>query len=189
MAHPDVLETLARLTIDPTFRAAFLDDAPAALGPIRLSDPERAALAGLGREAVTRLGLLADFHRLARIREHLPWLDPALRPDLVARVRDYLPKVPPRLLNREEAIAFCLHLEVVAPTAPPYLAELCRLDRLRISVAWGLLASPVIARFEHPLDRILAALPAPGWPDVGRRPVAVEIKKVPMTPAVVLRWS
>jgi hypothetical protein len=189
MAHAEVLSVMGRLQMDPAFRRAFLDDPGEALRPLALSPAERDALSGLDRPSVIRVGRMADAHRFARVREHLPWVDLALRPGLHDPLAAYLERVPPRLLNRDEALGFCEHLEESPASEPPYLAELAHFERLRISLAWGLAGvSSVAVTFRHPLDRVLAELANPGWPVVTAAPTRVEIKKVPAIPAVMIRW-
>lgn len=189
MAHAEVLSVMGRLQMDPAFRRAFLRDPAEALGPLPLSEAERRALSALDRPSVIRIGRMADAHRLARVREHLSWVDLTLRPDLHEMLAGYLEQVPPRLLNRDEALAFCEHLEAAALTEPPYLADLARFERLRISLAWGLTGVGSIAvTFDYPLDRVLARLGEPGWPAVPAAPTRVELKKVPAIPAVIVRW-
>jgi hypothetical protein len=189
MAHAEVLSVMGRLQMDPAFRRAFLRDPAEALQPLDLSPAERLALAGLDRTSVIRVGRMADAHRIIRIQEHLSWVDLALRPDLRALLASYLEGVPPRLLNRDEALAFCEHVEVTAPDEPPYLSELVRFERLRISLAWGRggVRSGGVS-FEYPLDRVLARLGDPGWPVVSAAPSQVELRKVPALPAVTIRW-
>jgi hypothetical protein len=175
--------------MDPAFRRAFLRDPAEALGPLALSSPERLALSALDRESVIRVGRMADTHRLARIREHLPWVDLTLRPDLRVRLADYLERVPPRLLNRDEALGFCAHIEAMATPEPPYLADLARFEGLRISIAWGLTGvTSWSGSFDYPLAHILAALANPGWPVAPPTPTQVKIRKVPAIPAVTLLW-
>ena len=189
MAHAEVLSVMGRLQMDPAFRRAFLRDASEALRPLDLSRAERLALAKLDRSSVIRIGRMADAHRMSRIQEHLPWVDLALRPGLGALLAAYLERVPPRLLNRDEALAFCEHIEDTAPPEPPYLSDLARFERLRISIAWGRGgARSGSVSFDHPLDRVLARLGDPGWPVVSAAPSQVVIKKVPALPAVTLRW-
>lgn len=189
MAHAEVLSVMGRLQMDPAFRRSFLRDPIEALHPLDLSHAERLALARLERASVIRIGRMADAHRMIRIQEHLPWVDLALRPGLRPLLATYLERVPPRLLNRDEALAFCEHLEATAPPEPPYLSELARFERLRISIAWGLDgAQPGGVSFDHPLDRVLARLGDPGWPAVSAAPSRVVIKKVPALPAVTIRW-
>lgn len=190
MSYDGVLEVVARLHVDLRFRQAFLRDAGAALAPLGLLDHERLGLAGMDPAMLVRLARIADHHRVARIQEQLGWVDFARRPDLVAAVARYMIEVPPRLLNRDEAVAFCLHLEAQAGASPPYLPELARYDRLRISLAWGLAGDGrtcQVARFAYPILRIVAGLDEPGWPDVAQEPEWIELKKVPRLPAVVVR--
>lgn len=189
MAHAEVLSVMGRLQMDASFRRAFLGDPIEALSAFALSSAERLALSGLDRASVIRIGQMADMHRMARIQEHLPWVDLALRPSLGVSLAAYLERTTPRLLNREEALALCAYLEASAPAEPPYLAELARFERLRISLAWGLDGALSGAlSFDYPLDRVLAALPNPGWPVVSAATTRVELRKVPRLPAVTLRW-
>ena len=189
MAHAEVLSVMGRLQMDPAFRRAFLRDPNEALQLLDLSHAERLALARLERESVIRIGRMADAHRLSRIQEHVSWVDLALRPGLRPLLAAYLERVPPRLLNRDEALAFCEHLENTALPEPAYLSELARFERLRISIAWGLGgARSGVATFDHPLDRVLAGLGDPGWPVVSAAPSRVVITKVPALPAVTVRW-
>jgi hypothetical protein len=190
MSYDNVLEAVARLHVDLRFRQAFSRDAAAALAPLDLLDYERRALAGIAPAMLARLARIADHHRVARIREQLGWVDFTRRPDLYAAVARYMIEVPPRLLNRDEAVAFCLHLESGAEASPPYLPELARYDRLRISLAWGLDGegrTRRVERFAYPVLRIVAELDEPGWPDVAQEPEWIELKKVPRLPAVVVR--
>lgn len=93
------------------------------------------------------------------------------------------------MLNRDEALAFCAHLEAAPLPSPAYLAELARFERLRISLAWALPGvTSCHTSFEYPLDRVLPELVNPGWPVVAPEPSRVEIKKVPSIPAVMIRW-
>ena len=90
----------------------------------------------------------------------------------------------------ELANAFCRYLERDPEGSPPYLGEIARHERLRISVAWGLDAGgidPRDASFEFPIPRILAALAEPGWPAIERSPTRLSFKKVPGIPAVLVR--
>jgi hypothetical protein len=190
MSHAESLEVLARLHVDLGFREAFLRDAGAALRPFGLSERERAALSGIEREVVERLGRLADHHRVARVREQLRWFDLERRPGLGAAVGRYMREVTPRLLNRDEAIAFCAHVEAGGAAAPPYLPELARYERKRISLAWGLVeggSRRLVERFAYPVLRILEELERPGWPEVEPEETRVEMKKVPRVPAVLVR--
>ncbi len=189
MAHAEVLLVMGRLQMDPAFRRAFLRDPTGALHPLDLSHAERIALVRLDRTSVIRIGRMADAHRMIRIQEHLSWVDLALRPSLRALLVTFLERVPPRLLNRDEALAFCEHVEVTAPHEPPYLSELARFERLRISLAWGQggVRSGGVS-FDYPLDRVLAQLGDPGWPVISAAPSRVELRKVPALPAVTVRW-
>jgi hypothetical protein len=191
MGYPETLEVLARLHVDARFRQAWLQDAQAAMAPYALTPREREALAGADANVVERAGRMLDGHRLSRVHEHLPWADPAVRPGLLPVLRDFLQEALPELLNREEAIAFCRYLEA-APrgTLPPYLADLARCERLRISLAWGLepMAGPThVESFQYPVTEVLAALAQPGWPEAAVRSVRVEYLKVPGLPAVMVR--
>ena len=189
MAYAETLSVLARLQMEPAFRRTFLRDPTEALGPLALSSAERLALSALDREGVIRVGRMADTHRLARIREHLPWVDLSLRPDLRVHLASYLERVRPRLLNRDEALEFCAHLEAVVTPEPPYLGDLARFERLRISLAWALVGvTSWSGSFDYPLAHILAELVNPGWPIARSTPTQVEIRKVPAIPAVTLRW-
>ena len=100
------------------------------------------------------------------------------------------------------AVAFCLLVESLPPAdqqdsplpaAPlgPFLQTLCRYERLRIQLAWGLadygnpfqeiLPFPVIslkAKLEHMEE---------GWPELIPGRVRVTLFKVPMLPAVTVR--
>jgi hypothetical protein len=188
MSYAAVLEALARIHVDLHFRAAFLRDPEAALAGLGLSEAARRALAGLDPAGLDRIARIADHHRITRVAEHLSWLDRGKRPDLEAHLARYMAAVPPRLLNREEAIAFCEHLEAAHPPSPPYLPDLARFERLRIAIAWGLDgAAPCVERFSYPVLELLRALEAPGWPAAAPRPAWVELKKVPFLPAVIAR--
>jgi hypothetical protein len=190
MGYPETLEVLARLHVDARFREAWLQDAQAAMAPYALTPREREGLAGADAVVVERAGRMLDGHRLSRVHEHLPWADPALRPGLLAVMKDFLQEALPELLNREEAIAFCRYLEA-APrgTLPAYMADLARCERLRIALAWGLepMSGPTrVESFEYPVTELLAALAQPGWPQVPVRPTRVEFLKVPGLPAVMV---
>lgn len=187
-SYPGVLDALARLHADPRFRAAFLEDPAAALAPLGLSDPEREALARIDRLSVARIARMMEYHRLTRAGEHLAWLDER-RPGLRAHLARFLDEVPPQLLNRDEAIALCRHLEAAAPGEPPYLGELARYERRRIEIAWTLGgASAGWEEFQYPVLDILEALRGePGWPATPPRRTWIEIRKVPSLPAVIAR--
>lgn len=189
MGYSESLDVVARLHVDAAFRAAFLKDPHAALAGVALTPDERERLAALDRAEVIRLGRMADYHRMARIREQLAWMDPGLRPDLRPLLDRYMAERPPQLLNREEAIELCLFLESSPPATPPYLAELARCERLRIALAWGLeplAGSARVEPFQYPVLQILGALGRPGWPEVLPAPTRVELKKVPGIPAVLV---
>jgi hypothetical protein len=184
-----VISVMGRLQMDLAFRRAFLRDPAEALRPLALEEAERRALVRLDRPSVVRIGRMADAHRIARIQEHLRWVDVALRPDLSALITTYLERVPPRLLNRDEALGFCEHVEANAPSEPPYLTELARFERLRISLAWRLEGARAgIVSFAYPLDRVLAGLDHPGWPVVSAAATRAALKKVPAIPAVMVQW-
>lgn len=188
MNYPGVLEAVARLHVDLRFRAAFAADPEAALARLGLPEEARRALARLDGAILHRIARVADHHRVTRVGEQFPWLDPGLRPDLWAHLGRYMAEVPPRLLNRDEAIAFCRHVEANPPPDPPYLAELARYERLRLEIAWGVEgAQSRVEAFRYPLIEILAAMKDPGWPAAPARPTWLEIKKVPQLPAVVTR--
>lgn len=187
MTYPQVLDAVARLHVDLGFREAFFADRAAALAPLDLTSAERDALGRLDPETVVLIGRLADFHRFARIQDQLTWVDGALRPDLLARVSRYMRSTPPELLNRDEALAFCRYLEQEPAETPPYLGELARYERLRISLAWGLVAEPRAELFEFPIPRIIEALGEAGWPPSERSPMRLSFKKVPGIPAVLVR--
>jgi hypothetical protein len=199
MGYPESLEVLARLHVDPRFREAWMNDAGGALAALPLAAPERQALAGVDREVVERAGRMMDYHRIERVREQLPWVDEAKRPEWTAlRVR-FLRDVLPEVLNREEAITFCHFLEAGAnaPHAaelqalPAYVPQLARCERLRIALAWGLVPMPAsgphVEPFDYPVLGLLSRLDAPGWPPVEPRPTRVEYLKVPNLPAVMVR--
>ena len=189
MAHAEVVLVMGRLQMDLAFRRAFLRDPAEALRPLPLEEAERRALVRLDRPSVIRIGQMADAHRVARIQEHLRWVDVTLRPDLDALIATYLERTPPRLLNRDEALGFCAHVEALAPGEPPYLAELARFERLRISLAWRLEgARSGAVSFAYPLDRVIDELGQPGWPVVSAAETRAELKKVPAIPAVVIHW-
>ena len=95
MSYPQVLEVLARLHVDPRFRTSYLRDAKATLGGLKLSEEEREKLSRISKVDVERAGRLMDYHRVARVREHLPWVDPALRPELRAVLDSFLSDVLP----------------------------------------------------------------------------------------------
>ncbi len=191
MGYPQMLEVLARLHVDPRFRASYLRDAPEALGALSLAPEERERLARINRVDVERAGRLMDHHRVTRVREHLPWVDPALRPELGAVLEGFLADVLPELLNREEAVSFCRYLERSAPAGlPVYVPELARCERLRIALAWGqepLVGAARVESFQYPVTELLEALARPGWPEVTPRPTHVEFLKVPGLPAVLVR--
>lgn len=192
MGYPQMLEVLARLHVDPRFRASYLKDAPVALSALSLAPEERERLSRIHRVDVDRAGRLMDYHRVERLREHLPWVDPALRPEFRAVLDGFLEDVLPELLNREEAISFCRYLERGAVNAglPAYVPELARCDRLRIALAWGqepLQGSVRVESFQYPVKELLEALAKPGWPQVEPRPTRIEFLKVPGLPAVLVR--
>jgi hypothetical protein len=199
MSYPRTLEVLARLHVDPRFREAWRRDASAALTPLDLTPAEAEALHRVDPRVVERAGRMMDFHRTERVREQLPWVDEAKRPELAPLRARFLQDVPPEVLNREEAIAFCRFLEAGegAPHAgllqrlPAYVPRLARCERLRLALAWGLTPMPAsgphVETFDYPVLTLLAALDAPGWPRVEPRPTRVEYLKVPNLPAVMLR--
>lgn len=191
MGYPQVLEVLARLHVDPRFRAAYLRDAPAALRALLLAPEERERLECIHPVDVERAGRLMDHHRVARVREHLPWVDPALRPELGALLEGFLADVLPELLNREEAVSFCRYLERPVPAGlPAYVPELARCERLRIALAWGMEPLQGVSRVEsfiYPVKELLEALARPGWPELPPRPTRVTFLKVPGLPAVLVQ--
>lgn len=191
MGYPQVLEVLARLHVDPRFRASYLRDAPAALRALALAPEERERLACIRPVDVDRAGRLMDHHRVARVREHLPWVDPALRPELGAMLEGFLADVLPELLNREEAVSFCRYLERTVPAElPAYVPELARCERLRIALAWGmepLEGASRVESFTWPVKELLEALARPGWPELPPRPTRVTFLKVPGLPAVLIQ--
>jgi hypothetical protein len=190
MGYPETLEVLARLHVDACFRQAFLKDANGALAGYALTPREREGLAGADAEVVARAGRMLDGHRVARVAEHLPWATPALRPDLMPVLRDFMQDVLPEVLNREEAIAFCRYLEARPRGGlPAYVADVARCERLRIALAWGLepMTGPKqVESFEYPVLEVLSALEKPGWPEVAPRASRVEFLKVPGLPAVMV---
>lgn len=191
MGYAQTLEVIGLLHADPSFRDRFMRDAGAALAPLDLSAEEKRALGAMDRELVLRIEGLADYHRVLRIQEHAPWADPLRRPDLLPWLYRFMAEVKPRLLNREEALAFCdLVAAQATGSSPPYLAELARYDSLRLSVAWGLdrkLGTAHEETFQYPILRIVGQLDAPGWPEAAPAPTRVEFKKVPGLPAVLIR--
>lgn len=191
MGYPQMLEVLARLHVDPRFRASYLKDAPAALTALSLSPGERERLSQIHRVDVERAGRLMDYHRVARVLEHLPWADPALRPEFRAVLDGFLADVLPELLNREEAISLCRYLErVTFAGLRPYVPELARCERLRIALAWGqepLQGAVRVESFKYPVKKLLEELSRPGWPQVEPRTTRVEFIKVPGLPAVLVR--
>ncbi len=191
MGYPQVLEVLARLHVDPRFRASYLRDAPAALGALALAPEERERLACIHPVDVERAGRLMDYHRVARVREHLPWVDPALRPELGAVLGDFQVDVLPQLLNRDEAISFCRYLEGPARARlPAYVPELARCERLRLALAWGQepLEGPTrVESFAYPVKALLEALAQPGWPALAPAPTRITFLKVPGLPAVLVQ--
>ncbi|GMT97828.1 hypothetical protein KH5H1_19470 [Corallococcus caeni] len=199
MSYPRTLEVLARLHVDPHFREAWRRDAPGALTPLGLTPPEAEALQRVAPDVVERAGRMMDFHRTERVREQLAWVDEAKRPELVPLRARFLQDVPPEVLNREEAIAYCRFLEAGehAPHAkllqrlPAYVPQLARCERLRLQLAWGLAPMPAsgprVESFDYPVLTLLAALDAPGWPPVAPKPTCVEYLKVPNLPAVMTR--
>jgi hypothetical protein len=193
MGYPQKLEVLARLHVDPRFRASYLRDTRETLGALSLTPEEREQLARIDKVDVERAGRMMDYHRVARVREHLPWVDPALRPELGEALRGFMADVLPEVLNREEAISFCRYLERSAWAGlPAYVPELARCERLRIALAWGqepLVGSARVESFQYPVMELLAALAKPGWPEAAPRPSSVEFLKVPGLPAVLVRAS
>ncbi|RYZ36662.1 MAG: hypothetical protein EOO71_30950 [Myxococcaceae bacterium] len=194
MGYPQTLEALARLHVDPRFREAWTRDASQTLSPLALTPGEREALGRVDRTVVDRAGRMMDHHRTERVREQLPWVDEAKRPDLAPLRRAFLQDVLPEVLNREEAIAWCHFLESGLPEVqrlPAYLPQVARCERLRLSLAWGLLPMPPVGPrvepFDFPVLGLIAALDAPGWPPVEARPTRVEYLKVPGLPAAMLR--
>ncbi|MGE6760358.1 hypothetical protein ACQKGO_20245 [Corallococcus interemptor] len=192
MSYPRTLEVLARLHVDPRFREAWRHDARAALAPLDLTPLEADALQRVEPGVVERAGRMMDFHRTERVREQLPWVDEAKRPELAPLRARFLQDVPPEVLNREEAIAYCHFLEAGEhPNLPAYVPQLARCERLRLSLAWGLAPMPAsgprVESFDYPVLTLLAALDAPGWPRVEPRPTRVEYLKVPGLPAVMPR--
>jgi len=132
---------------------------------------------------------MAEYHRLIRVVEHVPWADANERPSLMPLLSRYLRQTAPRLLNRDEALAFCRFVEAEPNPSPAYLPELARHERVRLEMAWGLsgaLSSRVEA-FTYPVLRILSQLSGPGWPHVMPEPSHLEFKKVPGLPAVLIR--
>lgn len=191
MGYSQTLEVLARLHVDPAFRAAYLRDAASALAPLSLTPQEREKLERVDRVALERGGRLMDTHRRARVQEHLPWVDTARRPELNRVLERFMEEELPAVLNREEAISFCRFLERAPPAGlPAWLPELARCERLRIALAWGIepMNGPSqVEAFQHPVLELLAALEQPGWPEAGARPTHVEYLKVPGLPAVMVR--
>ncbi|WP_404368044.1 hypothetical protein ACIHQR_02905 [Corallococcus coralloides] len=192
MSYPRTLEVLARLHVDPRFREAWRRDAPGALAPLGLTPSDAEALQRVEPVVVERAGRMMDFHRTERVREQLPWVDEAKRPELGLLRARFLQDVPPEVLNREEAIAYCRFLEAGEHAKlPAYVPQLARCERLRLSLAWGLVPMPAsglfVESFDHPVLTLLAALDAPGWPPVEPKPTRVEYLKVPGLPAVMPR--
>lgn len=191
MSYSQTLEVLARLHVDPRFRAAYLRDAHAALAPLTLEPGEREKLTRIDRVALERGGRLMDSHRRARVQEHLAWVDAAARPSLGPVLERFLAEELPSVLNREDAITFCRFVERTCPKElPAYAPELARCERLRIALAWGMEPMEGPARVEvfgYPVLEVLAALARPGWPEVAPRPMRVEYLKVPGLPAVLVR--
>jgi len=194
MGYSEQLDAMARLHVDTRFRDTFRTNPEAALASLGLTPAEQGALARLPPAVFELIGGLSEFHRVARIQEHAPWMDVTLRPDLGPRVERYLAQVTPKLLNRDEAIAFCRFIEADLPLEPPYLGELARCERLRLSMAWGLepaLGAGHVEALEYPIPRILQAFAdapsAEGWPEAPPEPTRLEFKKVPGLPAVLLR--
>ena len=190
--HVRVLTLLARLHVDLDFRGAFEADPVSAMHGLGIPPSLRGPLATLAGTTLDRIGAMADFHRLARLEEHLAWVDLTRRPSLAPIVSAYFRAVRPRLTNREECLAFCAHVEGLGAPDPPYVAELARFERRRIEVAWGLAgaASRVSEAFVYPVLAILDALETddgPAWPLQAAAPCRIEIKKVPMSPAVLVR--
>jgi hypothetical protein len=70
---------------------------------------------------------------------------------------------------------------------PVYLRELVRYERVRISVAWGLVDAHRVELFQYSIPAILEALREPGWPEAARRPTFLEFRKVPYLPAAAVR--
>lgn len=188
-SYSGVLDALARLHAEPRFRAGFLSDPAAALASLGLPEPEREALARLDRASVERIARLMEYHRLTRAGEHLAWLDVRRRPDLRTHLARFLTEVPPQLLNRDEAIALCRHIEAAPPGEPPYLGELARYDRRRIEIAWMLGGERAgWEEFQYPvLDILEAVRREPGWPAAQPRRTWIELRKVPSLPAVIAR--
>jgi hypothetical protein len=191
MGYPQVLEVLARLHVDPRFRTSYLRDAPAALQALGLSPEERERLARIPALDVARAGRMMDYHRVVRVREHLPWVDPTLRPELGAVLGDFQADVLPQLLNRDEAISFCRYLEGPASSRlPSYVPELARCERLRIALAWGqepLEGGTRVESFTYPVKALLEALAQPGWPPLAPAPTRITFLKVPGLPAVLVQ--
>lgn len=190
--HDRALTLLARLHVDLDFRGAFAADPAAAMHALGIPDSMRGPLATLAGATLDRIGAMADFHRLARLAEHLTWVDPSRRPSLAPIVLGYFRAVRPRLTNRDECLAFCAHVEAYPAIDPPYVAELARFERRRVEVAWGLAggATRVSEAFAYPVLAILDALETddgPAWPVPVPAACRIEIKKVPMSPAVLVR--
>ncbi len=192
IGHERVLTLLARLHVDLDFRDAFEADPVSAMVALGIPAAMRAPLATLAGTTLDRIAAMADRHRVARLEEHLTWVDLTRRPSLAPVVYAYFRAVRPRLTNRDECLAFCAHVEARGVPHPPYVAELARFERRRIEVAWGLAggASRVGETFQYPVLAILDALAmdeGPAWPREGPAPCSIEIKKVPMSPAVLVR--
>ncbi|MBN1204716.1 MAG: hypothetical protein JXB05_07310 [Myxococcaceae bacterium] len=190
MGYSETLEVLARLHVDPRFRAAYLADPRAALTARTLTEAEQERLARIEPRAVQLAGRMMDYHRSARVLEQLTWVNPELRPELRGVMNRFMEGVLPELLNREEAITFCRFLEAQPQGLPDYVAELARCERLRIALAWGLEpgAGPThVETFQYPVLEVLAAMAAPGWPKPTPRATRVIYTKVPSLPAVMLR--
>lgn len=194
MSFAQTLVVLARLQLDCEFRRAIIADPAVALRASGLSAEELRGLCLLPAETVARIGMMADEHRVLRIAEHIPWFDLQLRPELAPLFTGYTASTPPQLLNRLEAIAFCLYLENLGVGHPPYLPELARYERLRIALSWGLgpTADAVAAGahsedFSYPIAQLRAALSAAGWPSAIITPQRLVFRKVPGLPAVLVR--
>ena len=216
MSYDAVIEVIARLQIQPEFRTRFAETPERALREFALSGDELEGLARLPARELSLLDAMARFHRWTRIQEHVTWLDPYRRPLLRPLLEGFMSATPPRLLNRDDALAFCqwgermgmsdgISTPIQCETSDPQnggtkdrkafyidgLKELCRFERLRLEVAWGLEAhpQPLTVEFAYPVQLLAQWLVEheEGWPDVAPQPVRVSFVKVPTLPAVLVR--
>lgn len=203
MRYEILLEAIAALQTRPDLREGLLKHPHETLSqlagpPLALEADECASLASISAHDLRVLDAMSRFHRWTRLQEHLPWLDPGLRPELSPLLQAYLTLRTPSLLNRADAVDFCLFVEEFSahrdaaellPTPlAPFLVALCGLERRSIQLAWGLECAKTSETFTaaYPLLTLRDWLRdhPQGWPELAIAPVQITLTKVPWVPGV-----